>query len=240
MRILSIIAGPFLILTSIILLVTGFMHIGAVNIKVFDRKMTSQHFNFKGGDYNWDEVRRNLSWEDGLIGFNVDYNDQLQKDLTVAAQHIEGINAISWEHLTFQTPDYEVKLCIEDANYEIRDSTLLKKLGKIKVYGYLELYDPYGCELLYSQYHRDMRFILEDRVLLYGLAREEFMQNKLKELMITEVAENVPSVINRFEGPYIWRAKRKSLFTFMSLYYGPTQLEDPKIRQASIAPTDQE
>jgi hypothetical protein len=226
--------SPIIILGSLTMILLGFMDVSAFNIKVLDRKVTSQHFNFKGGNYEWDEVRRNLNWEDGLISFNTDYDHLLQSDLKHISSKFESINDIDLMHQIFTTAHYKVKLCVEDFQIDVKDTTLLKKMSTAKMTGYLELYDLEQCDLLYSQYQSDMRFIIQDKMMLFGLGSINFIQNKAKELLVTEVCENIPNIINRFEGPYIWRSKRKNILTFLSLYYGPWEDKNSNIRQASF------
>lgn len=210
----------------------GYIDISIYNIRVVDRKITSQNYNWRNGTYEWDEVRRNLNWEDGLISYRPDYNAQLGKDLGLIADQVEHIKRIDWDEQQFYTNDYIVKLCIEHKSISIKDTTLAKKIIDTHMSAYFELYDNEGCELLFKQ--KDRRYIFRDKIVMEGIGSNSFLINKAEELLATEVCETLPEFIWRYEGPYIWQQKKRVVLNFMKHYYKDwSHIEDP-IRQASF------
>ncbi len=202
---------------AIVGILSGYLHINAFNIKVLDRKVTQQHYNWHDGVYEWDEVRANVSWEDAMVDIKPDYPDLLHQDLEVIAGQFQDISSIDAAEGYINTPQYKVKICVEDKQLNIIDSTLLQKHGDIFLSAYLELYDSTGCELLFK-YH-DRRFLVRDKFSFYGFGSRDFIINKSEELLYTEICEDISEFIWRFEGPYIWRQKVKMANAITSLMY---------------------
>jgi hypothetical protein len=195
----------------------GYLDINFFNIKVVDRKVTSQNYNWKNGKYEWDEVRRNLNWEDGYIGFKPNYHNQLNKDLILVSSQYDDVQGIDWLENRIYSNQYFVQLCIEDKSITIRDTSLAKKIINVRMSAYLELYDKEGCDLLFKQ--KDRRYIINNKLVLVGLGKKEFLINKAEELLATEMCETIPEFIWRFEGPYLWQQKKRVVMNFMKLYY---------------------
>lgn len=183
----------------------GVVSVNLTNIKAYDRKITMQSYNYHGGTYEWDHVKSSVLWEDGAFIINDYFDDQLDKDLNYLADSYESAVSIDDKETLIKTPDYLLKVCIEDFNYDLRDTTLTKTLGASRTSGYLELYNKSGDTLLYK--HRDRRFIISNKMTITGMASEPYIANKMKELVYTEVLEMAPDFIYRFEGPQKQKVK---------------------------------
>ena len=186
----------------------GVLSIHLTNIKAYDRKVTMQSYNYHGGTYEWDQVKANVLWEDGAFILNHQYGDQLNKDLNYLVDSYETAVSIDNEKRLIETPDYLLKVCFEDFDYQIRDTTLTKMLGDSRTTGYLELYDKTGDTLLYK--HHDRRFIISNRMTITGMASDSYITKKIKELVYTEVLELAPDFIYRYEGPQRRKIKLKA------------------------------
>lgn len=230
-RIIKIFSGALLFFL-IISVVIGYVDINLFNIKVVDRKVTSQNYNWKNGKYEWDEVRRNLNWEDGYIGYKPNYKNQLNKDLSLIALQYDYVQGIDWFENKFYSNKYAVKLCVEDKSIAIKDTSIGKKLINVRMSAYLELYDRESCDLLFRQ--KDRRYIITDKLVLSGLGKELFIINKAEELLATEICETIPEFIWRFEGPYIWQQKKRVVMNFLKFYYKDWSRMDSQIEHAAF------
>ncbi len=223
------------LLGAIVASALGFVSVHLTNIKAYDRKVTIQSYNYHGGTYEWDHVKANVLWEDGAFILNESYDQQLDKDLTYLVDSYETALSINDEESIIRTPDYLLKVCFEDFNYHLRDTTLTKMLGASSASGYLELYDKSGDTLLYK--HQDRRFIITNKMTITGMASEPYVTNKMKELIYTEVLEMAPDFIYRFEGPQKRKIKMAAKLMLETVIDVPLYShKSDRVRLASTGP----
>lgn len=200
------------------LLGSQFISLNVTNIKAYDRKITQQSYNYYGGTYEWDEVKANLHWEDGSFVLNQDYEKVLLRDLGLLAQEYDLIETIDPIENILKTEDYHIKVCIEDFDFHVVDTTLTKKLGNSYMSAYLELYDSEFDQMLFK--FKDRRFLISNKFTIVGLAELPYIENKIKELAYTEILDIIPSFIERYEWP-LQRRKAKIATNFLvSTYFG--------------------
>ncbi len=229
-------ALQILLAALIMAVVIDVINVNITNIKAYDRKITQQSYNYYGGTYEWDEVKGNLHWEDGAFILNKDYESQMIRDLKLLSDEFPEINKIDADENVLSTEDYKVKICVEDFDYSINDTTLTKSLGRSNFSGYLELYDESMETLLFK--YRDRRFIISNRLTITGLAENQYLENKIKELLYTEIIALASDFVWRYDLP---QKRRKALFatkTIVGTYWGiplenSDKNEDDNIRIAS-------
>lgn len=219
------------ILSIIALIASGILVIEATTIKVFDRKITDQHYNYYNSTYEWNEVKGNMNWEDGIVSINPDYEQLLQRDLDVITTQLDYINEVDLSNNLVETDKYRVKICLEDQNVIIKDSTIMKKLVKSEISAFLELYDKETDQFLYKK--TDRRFVIENKLLSYGFAHDQFLTNKAFELTYVDIFERVPDFIEAYEIPIIRRKKLQSVYSLVKLFY-PNSIS-PKETDIKIA-----
>ena len=227
-----------LLIGAIIASMLGFVSVHLTNIKAYDRKITIQSYNYHGGTYEWDHVKASVLWEDGAFIINDHYDDQFEKDLNYLADSYESAVSIDDKEKLIKTPDYLLKVCIEDFKYHLRDTTLTKTLGASRTSGYLELYNKSGDTLLYK--HRDRRFIISNKMTITGMASEPYIANKMKELVYTEVLEMAPDFIYRYEGPQKQKVKMMAKLMLETVLDIPLYTYKPdRVRLASTELTEE-
>jgi hypothetical protein len=215
----------------------GLVSIHLTNIKAYDRKVTIQSYNYHGGTYEWDQVKANVLWEDGAFILNDHYDQRLDRDLNYLVDSYDTAVSIDEEESVIKTPDYLLKVCFEDFDYSLNDTTLTKTLGASRTSGYLELYDKSGDTLLYK--HQDRRFIITNRMTITGMASEPYIANKMKELVYTEVLEMAPDFIYRYEGSHRRKIKMATKFVLESIINLPHyNVTSNRVRLASIEPRE--
>jgi len=229
----------FLLLAAIVASSLGLVSVHLTNIKAYDRKVTIQSYNYYGGTYEWDHVKANVLWEDGAFILNDHYDNQLEKDLNYLAGSYDTAISIDDDESLIRTPDYLLKVCFEDFDYNLKDTTLSKMLGASRTSGYLELYDKSGDTLLYK--HVDRRFIISNKMTITGMASEPYITNKMKELVYTEVLEMAPEFIYRFEGPQKHKIKMATKLMLETVIDAPLYShKSDRVRLASTDPKKSE
>lgn len=211
-------ALQILLAALVLAVIVDVITVNITNIKAYDRKITQQSYNYYGGTYEWDEVKGNLHWEDGAFILNKDYETQLMRDLKLLSDEYTDIAEIDYNENVLTSGDYKVKICVEDFDYTIKDTTLTKSLGRSNFSGYLELYDESMENLLFK--YRDRRFMISNRLTITGLAEEQYIENKIKELLYTEIIALTSDFIWRYDLP---QKRRKAIFATKAIvgtYWG--------------------
>ncbi len=222
------------VLIPIILVISGYVVIEVTTIKVYDRKITDQHYNYYDGTYEWNEVKTNMDWEDGIIAVNPDYKQLLQKDLNVISKQYDFINDIDLSENIVRLNNYDVKICLEDQKINITDSTLMKKIVRTEFSAFLELYDNSSNQLLHKL--RDRRFIIENNLLSYGFAKDRFLENKAVELAYVDIVERIPDFIESYEIPRLRIRQIQGAYSFINLFFPQSKKDDDHfdVKPASV------
>lgn len=221
------------IIAIALILLSGYVHMSVYNIKVIDRKLTMQHYNWHGGVYEWDERKGLLTWEDADISISPDYTSLLQEDLNTVAAHIEHIDSIDASEMTFSKNGYDIRVCVEEMNIDIVDTSLFSKNVKAELVAYLELSHGPGCDPIYSHTDFDRRFKITDEFEVIGFGHENFLINKGYELLYTEIADLTDNFVFAFERPYALRAEYRATMTMLKMMYDYNPYHSDNVAYAS-------
>jgi len=197
----------------------GFLHVAYLHIKSHELKWIDLDYSYQsmtGDVYTSPKAGYNNNYEDGIIAINPDYKALLDCDLKKISDYRDHIDEINGEQLTFETDEYIVKACIDQKNISINDSTLFKKLIDIEIVGGYELYDKEECDLLFAIEHE--KFWIRDKIIMKGVARRPFINNKINEIIIAQISNSAHRIIPRFEHPYKLREQRRVLQAHVDLY----------------------
>ncbi len=191
---------PFLIVSGIILEQAGILHIGYLYIKSHELKWTDLDINYfprEGDIFTAGEQVSNNNYEDAVIAINPSYELMLEQDLKEIADNRTHIDFIDKNSLSFYSGAYQIKACLDKKKVEIRDSTFFKKVVWVEILGNYELYDKDGSDLLYER--EDRKFWIRDQIVLHGLSRMSFIENKIKEIWLAQMSNKAHEIIEHFE-----------------------------------------
>lgn len=212
MRLCSYLVLPTFLISSLIFYYLNLLEVGLVEIKGYELKHTELNYEwyYRDGDvFTSSQTVSSLYYEDAVLAFKPDFEKLLDNHLKIIANKREIINEIYGKDLTLFTDNYALKICLEDANVYQVDSSWLKTLVTMDILGQVELYDRDKCTLLYSEPLQ--KFSLNNKLLITGFASNEFLDMKMKELVISQIANQVKGYIRRYEEPhnyYPWRRQR--------------------------------
>ncbi len=210
---------PILIVTCVTLEHLNILHVGYLYIKSHELKWTDLDYDYhpRADDiFTTGESVSQNNYEDGLIAFQPDYTRLLDRDLKKISDYRENIDFIDSENLTFFSDQYMIKTCIDQKNVSINDSTLFKKLVNVEIVGGYELYDKESSELLYQK--QNEKFWIRNQIIMRGYARRPFIENKINEIVLAQMSNNAPEVIERYELPDLYSEHFDALKNFHTLF----------------------
>ncbi len=194
---------PILLLAAFFLDRADILHISYLHIKSHELKLTNLDYAFIPGEvYFAGETVSSNNYEDANISINPNYSTLLQKDLQLIVDErseIDGIEAIG---LSLYSGLYQIKLCLDHKKVNVLDSSLFKKTIYLDIVGQYELWDREGCDRLYVR--EDQKFWVRDSIIIQGVARREFINNKIDEIWLAQLSNHAHDMVSRFESPYKW------------------------------------
>ena len=196
---------PALLIIALILERTNILHISYLHIKSHELKLTTLDFHFIPGEvYYAGETVSSNNYEDANISITPDYQKLLEEDLLTIAQERSQIDIIDGNNLSFYSGPYQIKLCLDHKKVNLLDSSFFRKTVYLDIIGQYELWDKEGCDLLYVK--NDQKFWVRDSIIVQGLARRAFLDNKITEIWLGQLSthEHVQELISGFEAPYRW------------------------------------
>jgi len=194
---------PSLALLSLILIKFDILHISYLHIKSHELKLTNLDYAFIPGEvYYAGETVSSNNYEDANISINPNYHNLLQEDLTYIADERSEIDGIVGEDLSFYSGPYKIKLCLDHKKVSFLDSSLFKKTIYLDIVGQYELWDREGCDRLYVR--EDRKFWVRDSIIVTGVAKKSFIDNKIDEIWLAQLSTNAFDMISQFESPYEW------------------------------------
>ncbi len=226
---------PALITLGVVLEHFGVLHIGYLSITSHELKWTDLDYNYhpKEGDiFTTGELITYNNYEDGVLAFNPDYPKLLEKDVQKISDNRDRIDSIDGAEIAFYIAPFKVKVCIDEEDISINDSMLFKKIVNLEILGHYELYDTSGCDKLYER--QGIKFWIRDKIVLKGLSRRTFVENKIKEIYIAQMSNKAHRIVDHFERPYIIRDQLKAIAGLQYLYGHATELDTTVVKGRSM------
>lgn len=204
------------------------MHISYLHIKSHELKLTNLDYAFIPGEvYYAGETVSSNNYEDANISFNPDYALLLQEDLQLIADARSEIDGIGGNELSFYSGPYQIKLCLDHKKVNVLDSSLFRKTIYLDIIGQYELWDREGMDRLYVR--DNQKFWVRDSIIVQGVARNEFISNKIDEIWLAQLTTNAFDMISRFESSNKWDEFYTNLGQHLRYisgrYFGPIDKE---------------
>ncbi len=178
----------------------GLLDMSLAVIKGYDLRLTEQRYSNLESvnmvDYT-DFNGRQTFYEDAFFGWKKDYPSRLLGDIEEIVRKRELIKKIDADKLEFYSNKFRIKVCIQDYQLEVKDTTLFSKMVNLSMYGYLELYEADGDSLIYAPVGH--KFKITDKFYYQGIVSNAFIDNKTNEHWLSQMADWIPSFVALFQ-----------------------------------------
>lgn len=207
----------------------GLLDISILEISAYELRWSNVNFDWhyrKGDVFTGSESITRDQYEDGLIAFSPSYKKRLQKDLQLIADKRKYITSIDEEDYSYSTDKYRLTLCLDHKKVTVSDSSRFVKLVDLEVLASFELYEIENDSLVYAS--KGKKFRLRNKVVARGLASRAFLENKIDELWMAQVANNIPEYINDYKTIKYSKKLKDAIQAYMlySYFYAPVESVD--------------
>ncbi len=169
-------------------------------IKGYDLKLTEERFNHDNpneliASKDFEAIKTH--YEDAYIGFTNKYHEKLEKDVNKIVEKRNLIRKIDIANKDFYSNKFKVKVCIDDYDIKMKDTSMMTKLVYFNMQAYMELYDASTDALIYSP--AGIKFVIANKFYYQGLASDTFIETKTTEHWISQIADRVPDFVSLFQ-----------------------------------------
>jgi hypothetical protein len=173
---------------------TGVIDMSLAIIKGYDLKssLLSYDYHYIKDDIFTvrENVVRNTNYEDAYFGLTSQYPIRLKKDIQKIIENNQEVTGVNINRMEVRSDLYTVKICVEDYQLKVRDTTFFKKMVSLNMLSYFELYDAECDKLLLSTPTRKVH--IQNKFIYKGFASEAFIHNKTTEHWMAQLFQYLP------------------------------------------------
>lgn len=215
---------PSALLIGICAWCLGFLEISLLEISAFELRWSRLNFewHYKKGDvFTGSESVSRDKYEVGYISWFPDFKDAFATDMHKLAKKrkLEANGDAGFP--AFFIHNYRLQVCPETKRMDIQRTDLFTKSIDLEILASLEIYDHKTDSLLYSS--RGQKFRSRNKIEIRGFSSSEFLMNKIDELWLAQVANNVPQYIHDYQTDNYGKRLRKAIraYVLFSYFYSP-------------------